>query len=99
MSFVRAVLDPGTASSQGTPVLDPTRWTRRHSVLVGIAVGLWTSFAVSRYVSAFLYGVDPHDALSFGAVSVLLAVVTVAACIVPARRAASVNPLQALRVR
>ena len=67
--------------------------------VVGIAVGFWTSFAASRYVSAFLYGVDPHDAVSFGAVPVLLVVVTVAACIVPARRAARVNPLQALRVR
>jgi hypothetical protein len=67
--------------------------------LIGIAVGLWTSFAVSRYVSAFVYGVGPHDALSFGAVSVLVVVVTVAACIVPARRAARVNPLEALRVR
>jgi predicted permease len=67
--------------------------------VIGIVVGLWTSFAASRYVSAFLYGVDPHDAVSFGAVSVLLVVVTVVACIVPARRAASVDPLQALRVR
>src|SRR5436305_1717789 len=42
VSLVRAVLDPGTASRQGTPVLDPTRWTRRHSVLLGLAVGVAT---------------------------------------------------------
>jgi hypothetical protein len=67
--------------------------------LAGMAVGLWISLAASRYVSAFLYGVAPHDAVSFAAVSLLLVLVTVAACIVPARRAARVDPLQALKVR
>ena len=66
---------------------------------IGIAAGLWTSFAASRRLSAFLYGVEPHDAVSFGVVSVLVIVVTVAACIVPARRAAKVDPLQALKAR
>lgn len=52
-----------------------------------------------RVMTLFLYGVKPHDAVSFGAVSVLLIAVTVAACIVPARRPARGDPLQALRAR
>jgi ABC-type antimicrobial peptide transport system permease subunit len=65
----------------------------------GIGIGLWISSAASRYLSAFLYGVQPHDAVSFGAVSILLIVVAIVACAIPARNAARVDPLTALRFR
>jgi predicted permease len=63
----------------------------------GIGVGVWVAFAVSRSLTTVLYGVNPHDAASFVAVPLLLVVVTVVACVVPARRAARVDPLKALR--
>jgi len=65
----------------------------------GIAVGLWISFAASRYLSSFLYGVGPNDLVSLVAVSLSLLVVTVATCIVPVRRATRVDPLTALKGR
>jgi putative ABC transport system permease protein len=66
---------------------------------IGVAGGLWLSFAASRYLSSFLYGVGPNDAISLVAVSLLLLVVTVATCVVPVRRATRVDPLTALKAR
>jgi putative ABC transport system permease protein len=48
-------------------------------------------------LSTFLYGVSPHDALTFVAVPIILVAVAVIACLVPARRAAKVDPLAAIR--
>ena len=50
-----------------------------------------------RLLSAFLYGVSPRDALTFVAVAIVILAVTAVACLVPARRAATVEPLPALR--
>ena len=55
------------------------------------------SAAAVRSLSAFLYGVAAYDAASFVVVPVVLAAVAVVACLVPARRAASIDPLRALR--
>ena len=66
-------------------------------VAFGGAVGLAAAFALSRLVKSLLYGVGPHDPLSFVAVSVLLLIVALLATLLPARRAASVDPSQALR--
>jgi predicted lysophospholipase L1 biosynthesis ABC-type transport system permease subunit len=63
----------------------------------GIAAGLWIAFAVSRSLTTVLYGVNPHDFATFIVVPAILAVVTAIACVVPARRAARVDPLKALR--
>ena len=52
---------------------------------------------VTRFLSTFLYGVRPSDPLTFAAVSALLAGVALLACYIPARRAARVDPLVALR--
>jgi predicted permease len=63
----------------------------------GLALGLMISFALTRYLHGMLYGVGTADWLTFVIVAILLCVITLIACFVPACRAASVDPMQALR--
>ena len=65
--------------------------------LAGITVGLATAFAGSRLIQSLLYGVSPHDPGVFAGTTVLLLTVVVFACWLPARRAARLSPLDALR--
>jgi putative ABC transport system permease protein len=67
------------------------------AALVGLAVGLVGAYALGGLLTKLLYGVSPRDVLTFGIVSGALIAVTVAACLIPARRAVRVDPLQALR--
>lgn len=64
---------------------------------VGLVAGLIAAFFLTRTMSALLFEVQPNDPLIFGAVPVLLVVVTLLASWLPARRAANVDPLVALR--
>ncbi|SPE23398.1 Permease [Candidatus Sulfotelmatomonas gaucii] len=66
-------------------------------VLIGLGLGLAAAFAVTRALSSVLYGVQPTDLLTFTGVSLLLGGVAVLASYIPARRAASIDPMQALR--
>jgi putative ABC transport system permease protein len=65
--------------------------------LAGIAVGLVVAFGASRLTASLLYGVTPYDPGVFAATTVGLLSVAVVACWLPARRAARLNPLDALR--
>ncbi|HEX8137722.1 MAG TPA: FtsX-like permease family protein, partial [Pyrinomonadaceae bacterium] len=65
--------------------------------LIGVAVGLLAAIAVTRVMASLLYGVTPTDALTFAAVALLLIVIALVACLIPARRAARVDPMEALR--
>jgi FtsX-like permease family protein/MacB-like protein len=63
----------------------------------GTFAGLWLSAASVRVLSTFLFGVGPYDLATFGGVAMLVLVVSAVAAILPARRAARIDPLVALR--
>jgi len=64
---------------------------------IGVAAGLVTGFGVTRSLRTMLFGVAPNDRVSFLVAAVLLMLVAALACTVPARRAAKVDPMVALR--
>lgn len=66
-------------------------------VLAGVVAGLVGAAALSKVLVGFLYGLSPFDPLAFGGVSLLLAAVALLAMYLPARRAARVDPVIALR--
>jgi putative ABC transport system permease protein len=63
----------------------------------GLVFGLAGAWMVTRYMSGLLYGIAPRDPVTFGAAAGMLAVVALAACYLPARRAMTVDPMVALR--
>jgi putative ABC transport system permease protein len=65
----------------------------------GAAIGIGVSFGVVRLLSGLLFGVSPADPATFTAIPLLLLLVALAACYIPARRATRVDPMSALRVQ
>jgi putative ABC transport system permease protein len=66
-------------------------------VLAGLAAGAATAVAIGRYLESLLFHVSPRDPVAFAVSGAVLLVVSVAACLVPARRATRVSPIEALR--
>lgn len=65
--------------------------------LTGIAIGIAGAFGLTRYLSTLLFGVQPVDLMTFLSVAAILIIVALLACVIPARKAAKVDPLVALR--
>jgi predicted permease len=83
--------------AQGGDVLGLVMKQGASMVVIGLVAGLVTALALTRLMASLLFGVAPTDAATFASVTVLLAVVALAACYVPARRATRVDPIQTLR--
>jgi putative ABC transport system permease protein len=66
--------------------------------LLGVAVGLLGCVAATRVLSTFLFGIKPTDPLTFGGVALLLLAAAAAASYIPSRRAATVDPIVALKM-
>jgi predicted permease len=66
-------------------------------MIAGVLLGWIAAYSLTRVMSGLLYGVRASDPWTFAGVSALLAVVTIAACVLPARRATKVDPIEALR--
>jgi len=65
--------------------------------MIAISLGWPAAWLLSKMASTFLYGIQPHDGVTFTVVPVFLSAVAFIACWLPARRAASIDPMQALR--
>src|SRR6185295_5414396 len=90
----------GLRMALGAPRADVLRLIVREGMTVGglgIAVGLIGALAFSRVLSSLVFDVAVRDPLTYGAVAVALALVALAACILPARKASRVDPMIALR--
>ena len=65
--------------------------------LPGIGLGIMVALLMAQLMSAMLFGVRPTDIITFASVAALLLLVALLACYLPARRAAGLDPMQALR--
>jgi len=90
----------GVRMALGAQAMDVLRLVVRQGmnpVILGLIIGLAATFAVGRLLAAQLYQISPHDPLLLGAAAIVLAVAALFACLIPARRATLVDPIQALR--
>ena len=83
--------------AQTTDVLRLVVRQGMNPVILGLIIGLAGTFAVGRLIATQLYQISPHDPFLLGAATIGLAISALLACVIPARRATLVDPIQALR--
>ena len=83
---------------RGTELLfrEPTLWQRYRTVVL-VTLGVIGSLLLTRLLSSLVYGVSTLDPLTFGVVPLVLGSIALVATLIPARRAAAVDPAQVLR--
>jgi putative ABC transport system permease protein len=64
---------------------------------IGITLGLIGAWLLARFMQTMMFGIGPHDLSVFAVVTIVLLIVSIAACYIPARRATRVDPIVALR--
>jgi putative ABC transport system permease protein len=99
-SVTQRTQEIGIRMALGAQAGDVLRMILNQSVkltIVGLIVGTLASVALTRFIASLLFDVDPTDPVTLISVSLLLAVVSILASYIPARRAARVNPVVALR--
>ncbi len=92
--------DIGLRMALGAERSDVLRWifsTGMHPVLLGVAAGLFAAVAVAVSLRGLLFGITPADPLALSSVALVLLLTSGLACYLPARRAAALNPIEALR--
>jgi putative ABC transport system permease protein len=89
---IRLALGAQTRDVMKLVMMQGVRWTS-----LGLVLGLTCAYGLKRFMGSILTGVVATNALTFASVALLLAVVALAACWIPARRATRVDPMPALR--
>jgi putative ABC transport system permease protein len=90
----------GVRVALGAEIVDVLKLVLRRAMLLavaGIGIGTVGAVAVTRYLTTLLFGVKPIDIVALIGVGSALAIVVFIACLIPARRAAKIDPLEALR--
>ena len=90
----------GVRLALGAPagrILASVMWQAAAVISIGVAAGVSAAFVLTRYMASLVFGVTTHDPATFAVAPLLLAAVAALAAFLPARRAASVDPMHALR--